>query len=147
MTAVGELELKGLPEPVPTFAVGWEPAAGAADLRTRTPYVGREREREVLAGRFAAAREGSGGLVLIAGEPGIGKTRLTNEVCAQFDDVVHARRRLPRRRRRAVRAVRRGAHRLGAAHRRRRRAAGARGRGRRRGPARPRHPRGRPRRR
>ena len=54
MTAIGELELKGLAEPVPTFDVAWEPAAGAADLRTRTPYVGREREREVLAGRIAA---------------------------------------------------------------------------------------------
>ncbi len=88
MTAIGELELKGLTEPVPTFDVGWEPAAGAADLRTRTPYVGRERERDLFAGRIAAAREGAGGLVLVAGEPGIGKTRLTTEVCAQFDDVV-----------------------------------------------------------
>jgi len=88
MTPLGDLELKGLPEPVPTYDVGWEPAAGAADLRTRTPYVGRERERALLAGRIAAARDGTGGLVLVAGEPGIGKTRLTNEVCGEFDGVL-----------------------------------------------------------
>ena len=85
MTAVGDLELKGLPEPVPTFDVGWEPAAGAADLRTRSPYVGRTRERALLAGRLTAARDDTGGLVLIAGEPGIGKTRLAAEVCSQFE--------------------------------------------------------------
>ncbi len=85
MTAIGELELKGLPEPVPTFDVGWDPATGAADLRTRSPYVGRTRERELLAGRLTAARDDTGGLVLIAGEPGIGKTRLAAEVCSSFD--------------------------------------------------------------
>ena len=88
MTSIGDLELKGLSEPVPTFDVGWVPAAGVADLRARTPYVGRAREREVLAGRLAAARDGTGGLVLIAGEPGIGKTRLAAEVCAQIDELM-----------------------------------------------------------
>jgi class 3 adenylate cyclase len=88
MTPIGELALKGLAEPVPTFDVGWVPAEGVADLRARTPYVGRAREREVLAGRLNAARDGTGGLVLIAGEPGIGKTRLAAEVCAQFDQLL-----------------------------------------------------------
>ncbi len=85
MTPVGELELKGLAEAVPTFDVAWEPAVGAADLRTRSPYVGRTKERELLAGRVTAARDDVGGVVLVAGEPGIGKTRLVAEVCAQFD--------------------------------------------------------------
>jgi len=88
MTSVGDLELKGLSEPVPTWDVGWVPAEGVADLRARTPYVGRTREREVLEGRLAAARDGVGGLVLIAGEPGIGKTRLAAEVCAQVDHLL-----------------------------------------------------------
>ncbi len=76
MTSVGDLELKGLTEAVPTFDVAWEPAAGAADLRTRSPYVGRARERELLAGRVTSARDDVGGVVLVAGEPGIGKTRI-----------------------------------------------------------------------
>jgi class 3 adenylate cyclase len=88
MTSIGELELKGLSEPVPTFDVGWVPAEGVADLRARTPYVGRSSEREVLAGRLAAARDGMGGLVLIAGEPGIGKTRLAAEVCGQAEQLL-----------------------------------------------------------
>jgi hypothetical protein len=43
------------------------------------------RERAVLLGRIAAARDGAGGLVLVAGEPGIGKTRLRQEGCSDFD--------------------------------------------------------------
>ena len=116
MTSIGDLELKGLTEPVPTFDVGWDPADGVADLRDANAVRRSRAEREVLAGRLAAARDGAGGLVLIAGEPGIGKTRLAAEVCAQVDDLAGAVRRMPRRRRRSVRAVRRGAHRLGPAH-------------------------------
>jgi class 3 adenylate cyclase len=78
---VGDLELKGLPEPVAVHRIGWEPARAAADLRGVVPYVGRAEERRVLRERFDAAAGGAGGLVLIAGEPGIGKTRLTTEVC------------------------------------------------------------------
>jgi class 3 adenylate cyclase len=78
---VGDLELKGLPDPVPVHRIGWEPARAAADLRGVAPYVGRADERRILRERFDAATGGKGGLVLIAGEPGIGKTRLTTELC------------------------------------------------------------------
>jgi len=80
-TPVGPLELKGLPEPVDAVSVAWEPVRTPGDLRARAPFVGRAAEREVLVGRLAAAAAGEGGLVLVAGEPGIGKTRLVTEVC------------------------------------------------------------------
>jgi tetratricopeptide (TPR) repeat protein len=43
----------------------------------RWPMVGREAERAELFARLEKAMAGHGGLVLIGGEPGIGKTRLT----------------------------------------------------------------------
>ena len=44
------------------------------------PFVGRERELEELDGCARAAAEGRGLLVLLAGEPGIGKTRTAGEL-------------------------------------------------------------------
>jgi class 3 adenylate cyclase/tetratricopeptide (TPR) repeat protein len=48
----------------------------AASLLGLTPFVGREAERRLLAERWAQARAGEGQVVLIAGEAGIGKSRL-----------------------------------------------------------------------
>jgi len=46
----------------------------------RTPYVGREDERAELRQLLEQAAAGRGGLVLIGGEPGVGKTRITEEL-------------------------------------------------------------------
>src|SRR6266536_3492436 len=48
-----------------------------------TPFVGREAELAALSADLDAAAGGCGGVVLLAGEPGIGKTRLAEELAAQ----------------------------------------------------------------
>jgi class 3 adenylate cyclase/tetratricopeptide (TPR) repeat protein len=62
--------------------------AGARQVRTRleagldrglTPYVGRSKELALLRERLADARTGHGQIVLLAGEPGLGKSRLLLE--------------------------------------------------------------------
>ena len=86
----GMLELKGFPEPVEAFRVSWAPlaeeAGGAgrwplpAVLRSVPPvsYVGRMAERGVLEEALVLARDGARQVVLLCGEPGIGKTRLAS---------------------------------------------------------------------
>lgn len=51
-------------------------AAGRAEPRA---FVGRRRELEELAAAVRAATAGSGGVVLLSGEPGVGKTRIADE--------------------------------------------------------------------
>jgi predicted ATPase/class 3 adenylate cyclase len=78
---LGSLELKGISEPVP--AVEFLYAQDATVLLRKLPFVGRGNEHERLIEKLAAARSGHGSVVLLAGEPGIGKTRLTEEFCEQ----------------------------------------------------------------
>ncbi len=76
---LGKLELKGVPQAVSAFAVHYE-TGGAEFVPSRLPFVGREGELQRLRVRWAEAAAGRGGLVLVAGEPGIGKTRLVEEL-------------------------------------------------------------------
>ena len=64
--------------PVPRSVETVEPSGP-----TRTPYVGRETERAELRRLLEQAKVGRGSLVLIGGEPGVGKTRLTEELVAE----------------------------------------------------------------
>jgi class 3 adenylate cyclase/tetratricopeptide (TPR) repeat protein len=90
--SVGELELKGLPEPVAAVEVRWEPEAAAGDIPVPSRLVGTAteglfgffgRNDELAAALDAAKRaqtEGHPEVVLLEGEPGIGKTTLAAQV-------------------------------------------------------------------
>jgi predicted ATPase len=61
-------------------------------LRTTTrPLVGREEEIDLLTRRWAQAKEGNGCVVLISGEPGIGKSRLTQALQERLVPEQHTR--------------------------------------------------------
>jgi len=77
--AVGPLALKGFADPVLGHEVEYSPDVGAARLR-HMPFTGRTSERQRLVQQLEDARSGRGGVALLAGAPGIGKTRLLAEV-------------------------------------------------------------------
>lgn len=78
---LGALDLKGITNPVPAVDIVYEHDPMA--LLRKLPFVGRAAEYETLVAKLSDARNGRGSVVLLAGEPGIGKTRLTEEVCEQ----------------------------------------------------------------
>ncbi len=88
--SVGEIALKGIPDPVPAVEVRWAPVVQVAMAReTPLPPVlaapsvfdlaGRAAELAVLVDAWKESAEGHGRVVLLSGEPGIGKTRLATE--------------------------------------------------------------------
>jgi class 3 adenylate cyclase/predicted ATPase len=58
-----------------------------------TPLVGRDEELDLLVRRWEQARAGEGRVVLISGEPGIGKSRLTAALSERIESDPHTRRR------------------------------------------------------
>jgi class 3 adenylate cyclase/tetratricopeptide (TPR) repeat protein len=79
---IGKLDLKGVSNAVTAFEVHAE-ATALRSLPARLPFVGREAERTRLDQRLAEALGGRGGVVMVAGEPGLGKTRLVEELSRQ----------------------------------------------------------------
>src|SRR4029450_10670642 len=79
--------LKGQTQPLAVYRVLYESmarsrleAVGSASL---TPLVGREQEIGLLVERWAQVKDGSGQVVLLSGEAGIGKSRLVQVLTEQ----------------------------------------------------------------
>ena len=78
---LGTKDLKGIAGPVRVWAA-LRPSSAASHFEalhgtTLTDLVGREEELELLLRRWSKAKTGEGQVVLLSGEPGIGKSRLT----------------------------------------------------------------------
>ena len=78
---LGTLEVKGRSAPVPAFEVL---SRRASATRSRVPFVGRREALSVLSEALADVRAGRGRIVAIAGDAGIGKSRLIDELRAQW---------------------------------------------------------------
>jgi hypothetical protein len=83
--ALPPLVLKGKAEPLPVYRARGQARAA---VRSQTAMVGREAERQRLAdGIEALLRGGDGGLIVIEGEAGIGKSRLVDDLRRQADSL------------------------------------------------------------
>jgi class 3 adenylate cyclase/predicted ATPase len=84
LTDLGPQRLKGFAEPLSAWQVeGQGRAEGRFEARHSaglTPLVGREEEIALLMRRWEQARDGEGQVVLLSGEPGVGKSRLVREL-------------------------------------------------------------------
>jgi DNA-binding SARP family transcriptional activator len=79
-------ELKKLERAILTQDPALERPGEPQAPRAAGVFVGRGAELRTVLGALADTREGRGGVLLLAGEPGIGKTRLADEVAAHARD-------------------------------------------------------------
>ena len=91
---LGPVALKGFAETVPVWqALG----ASAAESRfealraSATPLVGRGEEIDLLLRRWEQAKGGEGSVVLLSGEPGIGKSRIAETILERLSGEPHTR--------------------------------------------------------
>jgi class 3 adenylate cyclase/tetratricopeptide (TPR) repeat protein len=88
----GAHQLKGIDRPVLLYRA-IQPAVTRRrtrpTARIQTPFVGRDDDMQLLLSRWERARDGQGQLVLVTGEPGIGKSRLIEELRAHIRDDPH----------------------------------------------------------
>ncbi|MFB3739457.1 MAG: AAA family ATPase, partial [Candidatus Velamenicoccus archaeovorus] len=83
------VRVKGKAEPLAAWRAVEPRSRFGVDLRPRpeTPFIGRREERSLLEGAFRRAVTGSSvQLVTVTGEPGVGKTRLIQELGSFVDE-------------------------------------------------------------
>jgi len=90
---LGAVEVKGIAGPAPAWQV-LRPSAVASRFEALrgsalTPLVGRDEEIDLLLRRWVRARRGAGQVVLISGEPGLGKSRITAELEERLQSEPH----------------------------------------------------------
>jgi class 3 adenylate cyclase/tetratricopeptide (TPR) repeat protein len=88
----GARSLKGFATPVPTWRVVRErtiESRFAARRGQHTPFIGREQEVALLLERWKRAVVGEGQVVLLAGEAGIGKSRVALTLRSRLAEVPH----------------------------------------------------------
>jgi class 3 adenylate cyclase len=91
---LGTIALKGFVEDVQTWQVL---GASIAESRfealraTTAPLIGREEEIDLLLRRWEQAKHGDGAVVLISGEPGIGKSRIAQTIVERLSGESHIR--------------------------------------------------------
>jgi tetratricopeptide (TPR) repeat protein len=88
-------DLKGIPGPVRAWAAlrpsSVESRFEAMHETGLTALIGREEELELLLRRWSKSKSGEGQVVLLSGEPGIGKSRLTVALLERLADEPHTR--------------------------------------------------------
>jgi class 3 adenylate cyclase/predicted ATPase len=91
---LGPQPLAGFGEPQPAWRVIGESGVVSRFEALRsgtTPLVGRDEELDLLTRRWQQAKSGEGRVVLVSGEPGIGKSRLTAALSQRVESEPHIR--------------------------------------------------------
>ncbi len=92
---LGAKDLKGISGPVRAWAALRQASLGsrfeALHAGGLTDLIGREEELELLLRRWSKAKTGEGQVVLLSGEPGIGKSRLTAALLERLTTEPHTR--------------------------------------------------------
>src|SRR5215472_9029699 len=91
---LGTIALKGFAENVPAWQVLRADATVSrfeALHATTTPLIGSDEEIDLLLRRWDQAKRGEGCVVLLSGEPGIGKSRIAQTIVERLDNEPHTR--------------------------------------------------------